>query len=185
MNSTCLPSFRFSFGLCAGLIALFLGGCATASNSASMAVPPMEVAHKNAGSVSLTVTGGAETSSMGASKIGNAEFAEAIKTSISGSGLFAKLVATGQEDNYHLEVALVRLDQPVFGFSMTVTIESNWVLTRTSDKSVVWQKAVITAYTAKAGDAFVGTTRLRLANEGAARANIKDALTQIGAQTLH
>lgn len=185
MPTTRISSLRQAVGLGAGLVALFLGGCATASNSASMAAPPMEVANKHAGSVSVNVTGGAETSSMGASKIGNTEFADAISSSITQSGLFAKLAATGQADDYHLDVMLVRLDQPMFGFSMTVTIESNWVLTRVSDKTVVWQKAVISTYTAKAGDAFAGTTRLRLANEGAARVNIKDALTQIGALTLH
>jgi hypothetical protein len=33
-------------------------------------------------------------------------------------------------------------------------------------------------------DAFAGVTRLRLANEGAARANIKDAITQMSALPL-
>jgi hypothetical protein len=175
---------RSLLGCGAGLAALFLGGCATASNSASMAAAPVAAVAKNTGSVSINVTGGSETSSLGASKIGNTEFAEAIKTSITQSGLFAKLASVGQADDYRLDVAIVRLDQPMFGFSMTVTIETNWTLTRTSDKSVAWQKAIISTYTAKAGDAFAGTTRLRLANEGAARTNIQDALTQIGALTL-
>jgi len=184
MNSTHTVGLRTCVGLGIALTAFFFGGCATASNSTSMVAAPAAPITKHADSVSVNVTGGSETSSMGASKIANADFAEAIKASISQSGLFAKLAAAGQADDYHLEVAIVRLDQPVFGFSMTVTIETNWTLTRCSDKSVAWQKAVLSTYTAAAGDAFAGTTRLRLANEGAARNNIKDALTQMGALTL-
>src|SRR6266705_3445427 len=90
-TSSVTVSLRLALGLAAGVAALFLGGCATASTSASMAAPSMEVTNKQAGSVSVNVTGGAETSSMGASKIGNTEFADAIKASITQSGLFAKL----------------------------------------------------------------------------------------------
>ncbi len=184
MNNHSFPSLRSGIGIVAGLLALALGGCATASNSASMAAAPVAAVKKHTGSVSVNVTGGSETSSMGASKISSADFAEAIKTSITQSGLFAKLLPTGQTEDYHLEVAIVRLDQPTFGFSMTVTIESNWTLTRGSDKTAVWQKAIVSTHTAKTSEAFAGVTRLRLANEGAARTNIQDALTQIGALTL-
>jgi hypothetical protein len=138
---------------------------------------------KHSQSLSVTVSGGSETSSIGASKIADSDFSEAIKTSITQSGLFSKIAAAGAAD-YDLNVQIVRLDQPMMGLAMTVTMESTWRLTRRNDQKTVWEKGIITPFTAKMGEAFVGTTRLRLANEGAARENIKDAITQMGALKL-
>lgn len=163
--------------------ALLFGGCASPSQSANMVAVPEVTVTKHAESVFVQVTGGSDTSSMGASKISNADFAEAIKASITQSGLFAKLAAMDQAD-YQIEASIVRLDQPIFGASFTVNIETNWRLVHRSDSKVVWQKAVVTSYTATMGDAMVGVTRLRLANEGAARKNIQEAIAQMSALTL-
>jgi hypothetical protein len=164
-------------------LALGLGGCATPSNPQAMSVQKLDLAKKHSASLSLNVTGGSETSSAGASKISNADFTTALKNSIESSELFAKLLDVGSSD-YHLEVMIARLDQPMMGFNMTVTLETNWTLSRKSDGTVVWQKAIPSTYTAKAGEAFAGPTRLRLANEGAARTNIEQALKEISALTL-
>jgi hypothetical protein len=72
----------------------------------------------------------------------------------------------------------------MMGFNMTVTLETNWTLSRKSDGKVVWQKAIPSTFTAKAGEAFAGVTRLRLANEGAARTNIEQAIKEISALDL-
>ncbi|HUR58055.1 MAG TPA: hypothetical protein VM029_10130 [Opitutaceae bacterium] len=169
----------------AGLVgsALFLGGCATASQSAAMVAKPPTAVTKHPESLSVTVTGGSETSAMTASKISDADFAEAIKASVTQSGLFAKVAASDASD-YHLDVQIVRLVQPMFGASFTVTMETSWFLRRRSDLNIVWQKGITSNFTATMGDAVVGVTRLRLANEGAARANIQDAITQLGAIAL-
>lgn len=175
---------RLLVGLGAVLGAVLLGGCVSNANTASMVPASLPAVTKHAGSVSLNVTGSPQVSSMGVAIIKTADFAEAIKVALTKSEVFAKLVTAGQADDFHLEVVLVRIEQPMFGLNMTVTVESNWILTRTSDQSVIWQKAVISNYTATVGEAFVGATRVRLANEGAARANIQDALKLIGALTL-
>jgi hypothetical protein len=164
--------------------ALFCGGCATASKSSAMIAAPEAPVTKHAGSVSVAVSGGADTSSLGASNIANADFAEAIKASITQSGLFAKLAGGADPADYQLEVNIVRLDRPTFGLSFTVNLETTWRLLHRGDAKPVWEKAITSTFTAKVGDAFAGVTRLRLANEGAARANIKDAIAQIGALTL-
>jgi hypothetical protein len=52
-------------------------------------------------------------------------------------------------------------------------------LIRASDKSVVWRKPITSTFTAGMGDAFAGVTRLRMAVEGAARANIAQGLKEI------
>jgi hypothetical protein len=166
------------------LSGLFLGGCATPAQSNAMVPTSMGSVTRHAESLSLSVTGGSGTSAAGASQISNADFASALGQSIQQSGLFAKIIPAGQSGDYHLEVAIVRLQQPMFGFSMTATIETNWTLTRLSDHAVIWRKAITTSHTAKAGEAFAGVTRLRLATEGAARDNIQDAITQMSAVAL-
>jgi ABC-type uncharacterized transport system auxiliary subunit len=174
---------RVSASLLIAAAALLFGGCATASKPTAMIATVKASVAKNPQSVSVAVTGGSDTSSMGASKIANADFAEAIKGSITQSGLFAKIGSDTASD-YALAVQIVRLDQPMFGASFTVTLECTWRLSRRSDGQVVWEKAINTPFTATMGDAFSGVTRLRLANEGAARANIEEAITQLGAVKL-
>lgn len=175
---------RFIIPIVLGGWAFFGSGCATASKSSAMIAAPETPITKHADSVFVTVTGGAETSAMGASNIANADFAEAIKTSIKESGLFAQLAGTHEAADYQVEVAIVRLDRPVFGLSFTVTLETTWRLRHRGDDTPVWEKAITSSFTAGVGDALAGVTRLRLANEGAARANIKDAIAQMGALTL-
>ena len=174
---------RISASLIITTSALFFGGCATASKPTAMVAPMKTAVVKHPQSISVTVTGGSDTSSLGASKIANADFAEAIKTSITQSGLFAS-IGTDAAADYALGVQIVRLEQPMFGVSLTVTIECTWRLSRRSDGQIVWEKTITTPFTAKMGDAFAAVTRLRLANEGAARANIEDAFTQLGALKL-
>jgi uncharacterized lipoprotein YajG len=178
MNIKTLPIFLLA------LAGIFLGGCATPAQSTAMVPASVAATTKHAETVSLNVTGGSETSAAGASKISNADFMTALGQSIEKSGLFAKTFQTSPKGDFHIEVAIVRLQQPVMGFSMTATIETNWTLTRQSDQLVIWRKAITTSHTAKAGEAFVGVTRLRLATEGAARDNIQDAITQISSITF-
>jgi len=178
-----MKNSRFFIASVLTALGLAFGGCATPSNPQAMSVQKIELAKKHAASLSLNVTGGSETNSAGASKISNADFTTALKSSIENSQLFAKLLDAGSSD-YHLEVMIARLDQPMMGFNMTVTLETNWTLSRKSDGTVVWQKAIPSTFTAKAGEAFAGVTRLRLANEGAARTNIEQAIKEISALNL-
>jgi hypothetical protein len=48
----------------------------------------------------------------------------------------------------------------------------------------VWTRDINSEYTAKASAAFAGVERLRLANEGAARENILQAVTEMAGLTL-
>lgn len=178
-NQFCIP------GLVTALVvtALCLGGCATATQTAAMAPKTEWHVNKNAGAVTIHVGGGSETSAMGASKIADEDFAKAIQQAIADSGLFAKSEVNGSGD-YRLDVQIARLQQPMFGASFTVVLETTWRLSRQSDNAILWEKPVVTNFTANMSDAFVGVTRLRLATEGAARNNINDAITQIGAIAL-
>ncbi|HEX2101378.1 MAG TPA: hypothetical protein VHF69_11970 [Candidatus Synoicihabitans sp.] len=175
------PSQFVFLGL--ALATALLSGCATASKTDAMVATQQDFGRQHATSVSVNVTGGRETSAAGASQISSADFRAAIVHSIEDSQLFSAVQPVGDAP-YHLEVFITRLDQPVLGFSMTVTLETNWTLTRPSDGRVLWEKAIPTTYTARAGEALVGTTRLRLANEGAARTNIEAALKELSALQL-
>ena len=120
---------------------------------------------------------------MGASQISNDSFAAAIKSSIEKSGLFAGATSeTGSP--YTLAAFIGKVDQPTFGFSMTVTMEVNYTLTKVDTGEAVWTKDISSTHTAKAGEAFAGVERLRLANEGAARESIRQMIDAVSALQL-
>lgn len=181
MSSRFIP-FLAALGL-AGL-ALLAGGCATASQSSAMIAAPTTAVAKHSGSISIAVTGGAETSALGASNISNADFATAIRDSITQSGLFERIAAGADIADYALTADIVRLDRPTFGASFTVHFEVTWRLTHRGDEKPIWEKSITSTFTAKMGDSLVGVKRLRLANEGAARTNIQDAVAQMSALSL-
>ncbi len=159
----------------AAALAALVAGCATPSKHEAMLATPAGEVHKSRESVSVQVAGGKETSAAGTSQISDAAFAAALRESIQKSGLFAKVVE-GSDSRYRLEAFIGQLSQPLFGFDMTVTMEVSYTLTEPSAQKKVWQQSVSSVHTATMGDAFAGVTRLRLANEGAARRNIEQAI---------
>ena len=161
--------------LCAS--ALVLAGCATASKPENM-VPTAMIAGQHAKTTSVVVGGGSETSALGKSQISNEAFQQAIVMSIEKNKTFSS-VDQGAGGDYQLVVTVVSMDQPSFGFSVTVKMEAAWTLKK-ADGTVVMQETIKSEGTAGATEAFAGTERLRLANEYAARANIAAALEKIG-----
>ncbi|HEX3603815.1 MAG TPA: hypothetical protein VHU43_06960 [Steroidobacteraceae bacterium] len=164
------------------LAALLVGGCASGSKPDAMVAQIVAPVHKVDGDVSIAVSGGKETSKMGASQISNDAFAQALRDSIQKAGLFSSVAADGAR--YRLTAFIGKVDQPTFGFSFTVKMEVSYALKDTKSGSTVWTKDINSEHTATAGQAFAGVERLRLANEGAARENIRQALTELGALTL-
>jgi hypothetical protein len=168
----------------AGLLvsAALIGGCASGSKPDAMVAQVVAPVHKNDGDVSIAVSGGKETSKMGASQISNDAFAQALRESIERAALFSKVATDGAR--YRLTSFIGKVDQPMFGFSFTVKMEVSYALKDTKSGSTVWTKDVHSEYTATTGQAFAAVERLRLANEGAARENIRQALTEMAALTL-
>ncbi len=68
---------------------------------------------------------------------------------------------------------------PLFGFDMTVTTRIRYTLVDTHTNQVLLEEVIAAPHTATTGDAFVGTTRLRLANEGSAKKNIQNFLNRL------
>lgn len=168
----------------AAVVAAGLGGCASPAQPTAMIAIPDKTVSRHAGSVALQVTGGSSTTVTSASQIANEDFAAALAESIRRAGLFAQVLNAPGTAAYTLDVAIVRLEQPMFGFSMTATLETNWTLVRRSDGAILWRKAIVSSHTAATGEAIAGVKRLRLATEGAARKNIQEAIEQLGTLTL-
>lgn len=175
-------SIRNGAALALMAAAALTAGCATASRPDDMVATPATLVHRNSGSVAVQVSGGKDTSAMGASQISNDAFAQALRDSIQKSGLFGSVTDAGA--NYKLDAFIGKVDQPLFGFSMTVKMEVSYTLIDTRSGTTVWQKDISSQYTAHPSDAFAGVTRLRLANEGAARENIKQALADMSTLSL-
>ncbi|HEY4341495.1 MAG TPA: hypothetical protein VGM97_16235 [Steroidobacteraceae bacterium] len=159
-----------------------LVGCATAAKPEAMVAEKVAVAHRSSSDVSVVVAGGKETSAAGASQISNDAFGQALRDSIKNSELFSTVSDNG--GRYKLTAFIGKVDQPMMGFSMTVKMEVTYTLADTNSNKSVWTKNVASEYTAKASAAFAGVERLRLANEGAAKANIQQALTEMAALQL-
>jgi hypothetical protein len=168
----------------AGLLvaAALIGGCASGSKPDAMVAQVVAPVHKSDGDVSIAVSGGKETTKMGASQISNEAFAQALRESIVKAGLFSSVAAEGTR--YRLTSFIGKVDQPMFGFSFTVKMEVSYALKDSKSGNTVWTKDINSEYTATPGQAFAGVERLRLANEGAARENIRLALTEMAALTL-
>lgn len=160
------------------LLLAFCSGCSTPAQPTAMVPASATVARKYTGSVVLSTQGGLPTNPMNMSDISNEDFTTAVVSSLDKFGLFSSVVRAGDGD-YRLDVRLLKLNRPMMGFDMCVSMETYWKLIRTSDGKVLFDESVHSSYTATISDAFVGIVRLRLANEGSARENIKSAVERL------
>lgn len=154
-----------------------LSACATPARVEQMRVDtPEAVRQAIAGSamkeaVSIKeVSGGKETNPLWVSNISNEDFRRALEDSLRSAGLLAP---TAQGGRYLLTVNLLSLAQPMFGADMTVTASVLYTLVDSRSGKEVWVRTITLPYTAAFGDSILGVERLKLANEGAARVNIR------------
>lgn len=168
------------FAIAAGAL---LAGCASPANPRAMVPASVSLQKKCAGTVSVVSTGGQKTNPLWTSQVSNEDFATALRMSIERHGLFSKVIQSGTGD-YRIDVRLIRLRQPMIGFNMTVQAEIEWRLTDARTGRTVWTETTNNSFTATVGDAFAGIARLRLANEGAIRENIKTGLEHMSARGL-
>lgn len=169
--------------VCVAVGALFIGGCASGATAQGMTVEPGQVASSPPSKMAKTVlvddvVGGSKTSAFDSSKIDNAEFKAALVGSLRTAGFFAD----GAPARYAIVATLVTLSQPTEGIDMTVTSTIRYKVTETSSKTVVLEEEIVAPYTAHLGDAFVGSTRLRLATEGSARKSIASLIQKMSAK---
>lgn len=159
--------------LACGLL-LVLAGCASEARTSAMVVDVDErtlIAEDSSLFQALSVdsvSGGEETNPMWMSEVGNPEYAEALRLSLANHAMLAD-----DDGRYALTAELLEVDQPHFGFDVTVTSVATYRLVDTATGETVFEETVTTPYTADFSQAFYGTERLRLANEGAMRENIR------------
>lgn len=159
---------------------LALYGCATPAGIDQMTVytssmQARDSALKNSVAVK-EVTGGRETNPMAASQVSSDAFQRALENSLKNAGLGNTLLSSSR---FHLTADIVRVDQPFIGLDMTVSATVRYSLIDTASRKEVYAKVIPSSYTAKFSDAFAGTERLRLANEGAAKTNIQTLIDEL------
>ena len=134
-------------------------------------------------SVSISTSGGGETSATGYTNITNEDLASAIEESITKAGLFSSVIK-GSDADYKLGVSLVSMSKPMFGFSFKIDMEMAWSLVHAKTGDAVMRESIKSSYTATAGEAFAAVTRIRIAVEGATQNNIRQGLQKIAALPL-
>ncbi len=153
-------------------------GCSSpASKDGIVAHDILNIKH-HPNTVLVKAQGGSETGAMDSSNISNKDFAQAIEESIIESKLFTRVIH-GEGSDYLLNVTIVSMSKPMFGASFTVSMEAAWSLSDAASKEAVLRKSIKSSHTVTMGQALIGTTRLRLAVEGAARKNIQLGLEAI------
>ena len=80
-----------------------------------------------------------------------------------------------------LTATLVDLKQPLVGTSLTVTSIVRYAMKNASGQSV-FDQTITASYTAAFSDSLLAVERLRLANEGSARANIAKFIAALDKQ---
>lgn len=165
--------------LASALIAL-CAGCASPAQISGMSVAAdqaMATGHNSSLQHNVQVSevnGGDKTNPLWTSEIEGSDFGTALKQSLANANLLGDVSAP-----YLLRANLLRVDQPIIGFSFEVTSEVEYTLVESRTSNVLWREIIRTPFTAGMGDSLIGIKRLRLANEGSARANITALLKRM------
>jgi len=162
-------------GACIALAAL-VSGCATPANPQNMTLKAAEATDIRQNSPEWTrsalavkeVTGGKETNPAWTSQVSSDGFKAALEESLKSVGMLADPLKA----KYEVVAQLQKLDQPIFGASMTVTVTVSYQLVDRATRKTVAEKVLTTPYTAAWNAAFSGVERLRIANEGSVRESV-------------
>ncbi|HEC30299.1 MAG TPA: hypothetical protein ENI65_12000 [Gammaproteobacteria bacterium] len=160
------------------IVAIFwLSGCAPPTKEA-MTAGSIQGMKRHQHTVTIRVQGGNEIKDESPLRITNDAFSAAIEESIIKNSLFTKVIH-GSGSDYIINATIIDISTPAFGASMTARIEVAWTLLNARSRDIVFRKSINSFYTAGAFAAFAGVTRVRIAIEGAARKNIRQALMAI------
>jgi hypothetical protein len=111
-------------------------------------------------------------------EIASEDFRKALVDAIIQSRLFNAV--TADRPDFNLMVTLIKTVPPSgFFAAATSTVEAQWQLTRLVDNKLLADEYIITPGHAGPFDALQGVERIRMANEGAARANITEGLRRL------
>ncbi len=152
-------------------------GCAEAPHPAAMVVNPTAVAAPLGPSLKITpVTGGKKTEGLGTSHLGNAEFQDALLSSLKNSRLFQSVAMTAPAD-WSLQATIV--SQEVRGlYHNTAEMMVRYDISDPSGKAL-WGDTVYSTAELGVGDIFSGVERKRVVIEDAARSNLSKLLERL------
>jgi hypothetical protein len=159
------------------LALLLLGACASGATPGAMTVPLSEqtlLAETSRLRQSMQVGaigGGRETNPLWTSQVSDADFAAALRQSLA---THAMLSINNQ--SFRIDARMIGLDQPLAGFDMTVVSRVAYSVTNVATGALVFQREISASHTANFSSAIVAIERLRLANEGSVRENIRQFL---------
>jgi hypothetical protein len=152
----------------------FASGCAAPITREAIVPGTFETKIKHSQSVSAEAKG-AEAAG---SRVSDTTLTEALIDSITKSQVFSRAIA-GKGGDYLLDVTVFKVERPMMAGDVTIKMEAGWTLRRADTGAVVWQESIRSSHTATMGEALVGATRWRLAEEGTVRNNIKTGLDKI------
>lgn len=166
------------------LMLMFLSGCAgpMAIQEQAMKPTPLELKKTHDFSVCVSAQGGREKDPFGIPQVSNEQLVKTVRESIIESNLFSKVVPQNQD--YSLDLFIVRISQPLVGRDATVKIEIAWTMRVGLSEVVIWQKSITTSATTLENENSLLFNRIVLATQEATRKNIEQGLTEISALAL-
>ena len=176
-----LSKLSWQKSLIAFCVLMLLAGCAARASVQGMTVsapvtPAFEVRDELKRGISIRlVTGGEETNPLWTSEVGNDEFQAALESSLRNNSLLAEQ----SPGKYALDAHLIDVQQPLIGFDTKVTSTVQYRLDPVDDDEEPYEELVIESYTATVSESWYGVERLRLANEGSIRGNIRTFIERL------
>lgn len=161
-----------------------LAACASGARPEAMTVLPSTVQSAQAGDFAhhglkiINVNGGTSTNPLWTSQVATEDFRLALEQSLRATNYLGSTA----DAPLSLTAALQDLKQPLAGFDMSVTSTVRYTV---SDRSggIVFDDTVSAVGTARMGEAFAATERLRLANEYSVRENIRAFIERFRRET--
>lgn len=156
-----------------------LAGCALPASPGRMTVTALPAANfpppLHASMCVEQVAGGEATYLMGMSEVGNAQFQQALSQSLAANGL----LASGHGCRFPVTADIVELNQPLIGIDMKVSARLAYTLRQDGLEKPLMHREISSYYIASFGSSLLAVERLRIANEGAVRANITKFLRKL------
>ena len=126
------------------------------------------------------VTGGKETNPMWTSQVSNPDFKQALEKSLKAYGL---LPYADKSPRFKIHAELLDLDQPILGLDLTVHSKVRYKVLEHQTQDTWFDEQIHASYTATFSHSPLAIKRLRLANEGSIRENIRLFLDKLLSST--
>jgi hypothetical protein len=123
------------------------------------------------------VTGGSETLPFLMSQVSSEDLKKSLEQSLDK----AHYLSASTQLKYSLKANLMSLEQPMAGINITVRVAIEYTLKDIATGTVIFEESIKTLPTAKIEDAIIGINRLKVANKGVARNNIKKFIDKLDA----